>query len=324
MARTTLPTSERCATVDVRHQRETASLSAASALAFLPQVSPASMPANRGIFLDIPTHHCTLAHMQPTLPDIEPHAQLLEAGFRFGDKGTHTSRTIMLAELTELLGALPLGAERAECVTAIVDDNVLGKHTAATRRLTSQRLTELYGLDPRVPMFRVLRHLWSVDEPGRPLLALLCALARDPLLRSTGPAVLELPAGSELVRATFIGDLREAVGSRLNDSILDKVARNTASSWSQTGHLEGRVRKIRRRVTPTPGATAMALWMGALEGLAGEQLFSSRWARVLDRSSGQLAEFALQAKQLGFVHARIGGGVVEIDTRPLDTPLKGL
>lgn len=262
--------------------------------------------------------------MQPTLPDIEPHPQLLEAGFRFGDKGTHTSRTIMLTELAELLAAVPTGADRAEHVAAIVDGNVLGKHTAATRRLTSQRLTELYGLDPRLPIFRVLRRLWSVDESGRPLLALLCALARDPLLRTTAPEVLRLPEGAELVRVTFVGGIREAVGSRLNDSILDKVARNTASSWSQAGHLEGRVRKIRRRVAPTPGATAMALWMGAQEGLAGEQLLSSRWARVLDRSSGQLTEFALQAKQLGLIHARIGGGVVEIDTRPLDAPVREL
>jgi hypothetical protein len=28
-------------------------------------------------------------------------------GFRFGDKGTHTSRTMMLAELTAVIGAVP-------------------------------------------------------------------------------------------------------------------------------------------------------------------------------------------------------------------------
>ena len=262
--------------------------------------------------------------MQSMVPGFEPDARLSEVGFRFGEKGTHTSRTVMLAELSDLLEGVSATGGRAEYVGAIVDDNILGKHTAATRRLTSQRLTELYGLDPRVPIFRVLRRLWRADEPGRPLLALLCALARDPLLRSTAPAVLGLPEGAELVRATFVGGLREAVGSRLNDSILDKVARNTASSWSQAGHLVGRVRKIRRRVTPTPGATAMALWMGGLEGLAGEQLLSSHWARVLDRSSGQLTEFALQAKQLGLIHARIGGGVVEIDTRPLNAPVREL
>ncbi len=240
------------------------------------------------------------------------------AGLRFGDKGTHTSRTMMLAEITELLEATPPEADRAAYAEAIIEDNALGKQTAATRRLTNQRLGELYGLDPAIPLFRVLRRLWAVDEPGRPLIALLCALARDPLLRATAPAALQLPEGSELIRATLLDSIREAVGHRLNDAILDKVARNTASSWAQSGHLKGRMRKIRQRVDPTPGTLAAALWLGTVEGLAGEQLLNCQWARVLDRTGAQLVPTALQAKQLGLIHARIGGGIIEIDASRLD------
>ena len=256
--------------------------------------------------------------MRSTWTELEPLEVLSKAGFRFGNKGTHTSRTMMLAELTDLMAAVPADADRSVYTAAIIKENVLGKQTTATRRLTNQRLGELYGLDRRLPLFRVLRRLWAIDEAGRPLLALLCALARDPLLRSTAPAILELPVGTELVRAAFAGTIREAVGPRLNDSILDKVARNAGSSWSQAGHLHGRVRKIRQRVTPTPGSVAMVLWMGMLGGLAGERLLDCRWAQALDRSGGRLVEFALQAKQLGLIHARIGGGVVEIDARQLD------
>lgn len=241
-----------------------------------------------------------------------------KAGLRFGDKGTHTSRTMMLAEITELLEATPPEADRAAYAQAIIEDNALGKQTAATRRLTNQRLGELYALDPSVPIFRVLRRLWTVDEPGRPLIALLCALARDPLLRATAPAVLQLPEGSELIRTTLLDTIREAVGHRLNEATLDKVARNAASSWSQSGHLQGRMRKIRQRVNPTPGSLAAALWLGTVEGLAGEQLLGCPWTRVLDRTGAQLVPTALQAKQLGLIHARIGGGVIEIDASRLD------
>lgn len=253
-----------------------------------------------------------------------PRADLPTAGFRFGDKGTHTSRTIMLAELTDLLAAVRPDATREDYAAAIVDENVLGKQTISTRRLTSQRLRELYGLETRIPLFRVLRRLWTVDEVGRPLLAMLCALARDPLLRSTAPAVLALPVGAELVRATFLDALRQAVGSRLNEAVLDKVARNAASSWSQSGHLEGRVRKTRRRVMPTPGSLAMALWMGTREGLAGKALLECRWTRVLDRTGPELLPVALQAKQLGLIHARAGGGVIEINASRLDNPAEAL
>jgi hypothetical protein len=248
--------------------------------------------------------------------------RLAAAGFRFGDKGTHTSRTIMLAELTDLLAVVSQGVDSDAYAKAIVDENVLGKQTIATRRLTYQRMRELYGLDPRLPLFRVLRSLWAADEAGRPLLAMLCALARDPLLRATAPSVLGLPVGAELVRALFLDALREAVGGRLNDAVLDKVARNAASSWSQSGHLTGRVRKVRKRVAPTPGSAALAIWLGTLERLAGRTLLESRWARLLDRTGDEILGVALQAKQLGFIHARAGGGVVELDASRLDPPLR--
>jgi len=63
----------------------------------------------------------------------------------------------------------------------------------------------------------------------------------------------------------------------------------------------------------------MALWMGALEGLAGVRLLECRWVQVLDRSGEEVIDLVLQAKQRGLLNARIGGGVVEIDTRPLDS-----
>jgi hypothetical protein len=229
---------------------------------------------------------------------------------------------MMLAELGDLLAVVPEGGARGDYLAAILEGNALGKATISGRRLSGQRLGELYGLDPALPLFRVLRRLWDFDVPGRPLLALLCALARDPLLRASADAVLRLAPDEELVRGRVLADLRDSTGSRLNDAILDKVARNTASSWSQAGHLEGRVRKLRRLVNPTPGAAAFALWLGALDGLSGEELLRTPWARVLDRGPNALLDLALRAKQLGLLHARAGGGVVEIDPRSLD-PLVG-
>mgnify|MGYP000963277099 CR=1 FL=1 len=71
-----------------------------------------------------------------------------DAGFRFGDKGTHTSRTIMLSELTQVMMAVPPSPQRADYISSVIEDNCLGKPTASTRRLTLQRLSELYALDP--------------------------------------------------------------------------------------------------------------------------------------------------------------------------------
>lgn len=244
---------------------------------------------------------------------------LENAGFRFGEKGTHTSRTMMLSELSELLSVVPADATREDYASAIIEDNVLGKRTASNRRLTNQRLGELYGLSLTIPLFRVLRRLWEIDEPGRPLIALLCALATDPLLRITSLVVLPMPVGSELLRSLMTSVIQDSTGNRLNDSTTDKVARNAASSWTQSGHLKGRVRKIRQEIHPTPGSVAYALWFGSLQGLAGENLLKSTWARVLDQSPVELMDLTLRAKQMGLVNANYGGGIIAIDTSPLES-----
>src|SRR5688572_26634065 len=157
---------------------------------------------------------------KPAAPSTDHGAKV---GFRSGNKGTHTSRTMMLAELSAVLDATEPSANRDDYTNAIIEANCLGKPTTATRRLSNQRLGELYALDPTVPIFRILRRLWAVDESGRPLLALLEALARDPLLRATAPAILSLTPGSELRRDPMREALRTRVGERLNDSTLNKV-----------------------------------------------------------------------------------------------------
>src|SRR5947207_15636178 len=124
-------------------------------------------------------------------------AECEEFGSRTGDRGTHTSRTMMLDELRAPLADAPQDAPHATYVEAIVEDNCLGKPTSATRVLSAQRLSELYALEPDVPLFRLMRNLWGLDERCQPLLALLVALARDPLLAATAPSVLALQNGEE-------------------------------------------------------------------------------------------------------------------------------
>ena len=243
-----------------------------------------------------------------------------KAGCRFGDKGTHTSRTMMLDELAQVMATTSPDAKRGDYAAAIIEENCLGKPTASTRRLTNQRLGELYGLDPSIAIFRVFRKLWERDEKGRPLLALLCVLARDPLLAATADAVMQLQPGAEFLREPMRAGVRAAVGERLNDSILDKVVRNAASSWTQAGHLAGRALKVRRQVQPTPACVAFALYLAYLLGFRGFDLFSAGWVAVLDCPPAQGKDLALEAKRLGLLDIRIAGDILEINFSRLEQP----
>ena len=241
-----------------------------------------------------------------------PERQASLWGFRSGDRGTHTSRTIMLDELTQLLDAVPGEARRQDYVDAVTHDNCLGKRTVATRQLSLQRLTELYGLDGRLLLFRELRNLWGRHSSSRPLLALLLALARDPLLRATAGAVITTPLGHEFGRQAMKDSLYEAVGARLNEATLDKVVRNAASSWTQSGHLRGRGRKTRQRVEAPAAAVAYALLAGFATGRRGRLLFETPWTAVLDASPGALVDIAVDANRLGLLDLKHSGQMVDV------------
>jgi len=224
----------------------------------------------------------------------------------------------MLTELSAALAAVPESGTREDFAEAIVDGNCLGKATTATRRLTNQRLSELYALDPAVPVFRVLRRLWAADIAGRPLLAIQCAIARDPLLAATVAPVLSLRTGGDLQRDAIGAALREVVGDRLSDATIDKVIRNVSSSWAQSGHLVGRTFKKRAQVRPTPGTVAFGLYLGHAAGFRGMQLFSTAWLSVLDCTHASARDMAIEAKRAGLIDLRISGEVIDLVLDRLD------
>jgi hypothetical protein len=251
-------------------------------------------------------------------PKNPPNPGLTEAGFRFGSVGTHSSRTLMLSELTAILARAKGDADRAEYKRLVVEENCLGKPTASTRRLSFQRLTELYALDPRITLFRLLRRLWAMDAGSQPQLAILVALARDPLLRFSAPAILGLKEGEEFARAAAEAALKTGTEGRLNDSILAKVVRNCASSWTQAGHLQGRTFKHRQQISPHYVSVTMALAVGFAAGFRGESLFGSLWMRVLDIDPARARNLALEAKRAGLLDLRFSDKIVDLHLERLD------
>ena len=241
-------------------------------------------------------------------------------GFRNGLGGAHASRTMMLSELSTLLDAEPADASRDDFLHAILDENVLGKPTVTTRRRAARMLRELYALRQDVPLFRALTHFWKKDLAGRPLLALLCAVARDPILRITAKAVLSAKVGDAVDKSALEETITHAAPGHLAHSTVQKIARNTASTWTQSGHLKGRSVNRRSRPAPTPAAVAYALLLGYLAGASGQMLLDTFWTRLLDAPKDQLASLAAEASTRGWIAYRQAGQVVEIRFPELLTP----
>ncbi len=200
---------------------------------------------------------------------------------------------------------------------AILEGNVLMKPTLSTRRHSLQSLRELYGLSGDLLVYRALRDLWHADVASQPLLASLCASVRDALLAATADLILSLPYGSDVAPDRIAGAVEEAFPGRFKSTTLSKIGRNVASSWRQSGHLEGRRRKVRVRARHSPVATAYALFLGYLCEARGTELYQTIWSRMLDAPEYEVREMAMAASRQGWLEYRASGGVTEITFRHL-------
>ena len=235
-----------------------------------------------------------------------------QLGFRDGDKGTHSSRTLMLAELELLLRHATPQMTMPDYRRLVVDDNVLGKPTRTTREHTVRKLKALYGLEPGIPVFRTLVQLWPIDATSRPLLALLAGYARDPLLRLLSSAVLEAPPGTVVTTATLVEQAERVASGRFSETNSQAIASRVLSSFTQSGHLEGRTDKRRTRAAATPISAAYAFYLAYLEGYRAQRIFTSVWCRLLDAPEEQLPELARDAARRGLMDYRQVGNVVEL------------
>ncbi len=244
-----------------------------------------------------------------------------------GDRsgGATTSQTVVIPALITLLDAVEQHADTEAYERVVLEENLLGKGTVAARKRTFRYLRELYLLRPDSILFRALRDLWTDDSTGRSLLAGLCALARDPVFRASARPILTASSGDQMVSSEFADAVEKEFPTIYSELTLAKIGRNTFSSWEQTGHLKAiaRTEKVRRRPTCTPATVAYALMLGYLEGVRGEALCETLWAKVLDLSRQRLFDLAAVASQRSLIDFRYSGGITDFGFSDLLRPMEG-
>lgn len=227
--------------------------------------------------------------------------------------GGHSARSMMLVEIRALIRALPISVSKAEFSKAVVEENVLQKTTLSSRKKSLHHLVELYGLDISTPLFRVFWTLGHDDQDSLPQLCLICAYARDVQLRHSFGLVRTLRAGEVLSRIAMEEHLETGFPGRFSPAMKKSMAQNVNTSWTFSGHLTGKAKKLRRLPEPSLTSAAYSMLAGYLCGLRGERLLESPFGALVATNRTQLEAALSFASARGLLSFKRAAGIVEFD-----------
>ena len=259
---------------------------------------------------------------QLSLPGAEPAQRELDLygaraghppGYVVEGSSPHLARTLMVQELERLLTHVPSATASLEDYReAVLTENCLHKGSASNRKTTLRYLIQLYTLDHRNPSFVAMRFYWQAEPEGRPLVALLMAYLRDPALRVTAPYIQSLQQFESAHYQDMRSELEEAYGERFSTSSYKALAQHIASSWAQTGHLEGKLHKQRARALATPVSLAYAVELAALAGTPPEERLVTPYIKLLDVTSDRALSLAEDAGHRGWLRVNRLGRVAAV------------
>jgi hypothetical protein len=224
---------------------------------------------------------------------------------------------MMIRELTKVLAASAPSDDATAVREVAITHNAVEKSSAAGRAKTFRHLRELYAMDPQIEVFRALRVAWDDADDERPLLAMMCAMARDPVLRATASVITRMPVGDLVPKTAFADEVGADFAGHYSAGVVARIGRNVASSWTQAGLLVGRANKRRQAAKVGPISLAYAMYLGHLAGASGKRLLDTVWTSILDQSPAELESLAERASRQGWIDYRASGGMVDVTFRHL-------
>lgn len=143
-------------------------------------------------------------------------------------------------------------------------------------------------------------------------MALTCAYARDSILRSSAAFIQSYSYGENVTREALEEFIDNQAPGRFSKATLKSTAQNINATWTKSGHLIGRVKKIRSQPKATCGSMSYALLLGYLQGARGESLLKTEFTGLLDCSFERLSELATEASRKGWIVFKRLGNVIEV------------
>lgn len=221
----------------------------------------------------------------------------------------HTSRTIMSAELSEVLDYPKDGLTYED----IMENNVFNKRTESSRKKTIRYLNQLYGLNKDDIRFMALEDYWKrIGEEDKALLILLFAVSKDYLLKESVSLVKAVPINEKAYIEGFEDNIKQKHPNRFSPKTLRSVAQNIASSWKQAGYIEGKVKNLRVKRSPSYLLVSFAFLMAYIDGARGEYMTDHTSVKALDVSKEELYQLIKAAADRDLVRYNKSGATMVI------------
>ncbi len=224
-------------------------------------------------------------------------------------KTTHTSRTMMLAELSRIMAH---GIEQGSFEVSFTD-NVAGKLSKANKDKTNLSLRYLYRFDPTNPAFSAFVWFWkNSPEADHPILALLFAISNDFLLSESIEIVQNTPLNQKVTVESLETNLASIHPGRYSPASLRSISQNLASSWKQAGFIRGKVKNIRVQPEISYRVVTFGMLLGYLEGMRGEFLLGSKYIRALCLPESGVRDQISEAAKRDLLQYQYSGHVTTI------------
>lgn len=221
----------------------------------------------------------------------------------------HTSRTIMSAELIDVLNYPKNGSGYNE----VMEKNVFNKRTESSRKKTIRYLTQLYGFDKQDIRFKALEDYWQrSDEEDKIMLTFLYAVSKDYLLKESVSFVKAVAMNEKAHINGFEDNITDNHPNQFSAKTLRSAAQNIASSWKQAGYIEGKVKNLRVKRSPSYALVSFAFLMAYLDGARGEYMTNHPSVRALDVSKEEMNQLIKAAADRDLVRYNKSGTTIVI------------
>lgn len=234
-----------------------------------------------------------------------------QLGFIIGKSGPHLARSLMQDELFAYLNYAYEHPDRSY-KESIIEDNCLNKSTLKNRTLTAKHLDQMYGLEKSPAVTVGLKYFLKYENEVPELAALLCALSRDPVLRSTAEFILEFKEGESVLRSDTEKYIDRLERGRFSPAMLKSLAMNINGSWTFAGYLKGKNKKVRSKVKVTPAIASYAAYLSTLAGRSGVRLLQSDFYKILECSENEALDLLREASRAGIITLNKIGQIMEV------------